>query len=234
MPRAHRPLIAVLGSLALFLALTARVGDGALGWDTAVGDAVADVAPVASSDVHVDPFMEGITLAVGAATLAFGVWLVVRRRLRAAVFLGGAVVGSVAVSRIVKALVERPPIEGPPNAYSFPSGTATWSAATAVAIVVLALVRPRRERVVAAVAGAVLVLGLGAVIVWEQWHYPSDVLAGWSLGLGCSLLVWLVLGRPVDSGAETRRYSKARREERSAAAPSVPGTAPSGGTDTTA
>lgn len=194
-------MIAV-GSLGLFAALAASAGGGPLRWDGEVGDAVAAVAPVASSDVHVDPFMEGVTLVVGALTLAFGAWLLVQRNFRAALSLGGAIAGSVAVSTLVKGLVERPPIEGLADEFSFPSGTATWSAATAIALVLV--VSSRRGRIVLAFAAGALVLGLGAVIVWEEWHYPSDVLAGWSLGLGCSLLVWLGLGRPVDSRAETR------------------------------
>lgn len=196
-----------------------------------MSDAVAAVAPVASSDVHVDPLMEGVTLVVGALTLVFGAWLLLRRSYRATLCLGGAITGSVAASTLVKGFVERPPIEGPTDEFSFPSGTATWSAATAVALVLVA--GSRRARAVLGLAGTALVLGLGAVIVWEEWHYPSDVLAGWSLGAGCALAAWLALGRPaVDTGRGTGRYSRARREERTAAAPSAPGASTSGGTDT--
>jgi membrane-associated phospholipid phosphatase len=231
------PLVVGFGSLALFAALAAAVGEGApFRWDQAIGDAVAALAPVSSSDVHVDPFMQGVTLAIGGLTVALGAWLVARRRFRAALFLAGAIGGAVAVSTLVKGVVERPPIEGPPDEYSFPSGSATWSLATAAVLVLLA--RSPRERLLAAAAGAALALGLGAVIVWEEWHYPSDVLAGWLLALGWVPAVWLALGQPaaadVDSAAGTRRYSLARREERLAAAPSVPAAERSGGTDTAA
>lgn len=170
------------------------VGDGALGWDAAIGDAVAALAPVSSSDVHVDPFMRGITLAVGAVTVALGVWLVALRRYRAALFLVGAIGGAVALSTLVKGVVERPPIEGPADEYSFPSGSATWSVATAAAVLLLA--RSGRELTALAAGAAVLVFGLAAVIVWEEWHYPSDVVAGWCIGLGWTLVVWLLLRRP--------------------------------------
>jgi membrane-associated phospholipid phosphatase len=194
-PRQVRwPLIAVLGSLALFAVLAARAGDGAHGWDAAVGDAVAALAPVSSSDVHFDPVMRGITFAVAGLTVLLGAWLVALRRFRAALFLAGAIGGAVALSTLVKGVVERPPIEGPADEYSFPSGSATWSMATAAAVLLLA--QSRRELAALAVAAAVLVVGLAAVIVWEEWHYPSDVLAGWCIGLGWALVVWLLLRRP--------------------------------------
>jgi undecaprenyl-diphosphatase len=179
------------------------VGAGPLGWDSTIAEAVADGAPVASTDVHVDPFMEGVTFTVGGLTLALGAWLLVRRRLRAALFLAGAIGGAVALSTLAKGLVERPPIEGPADEFSFPSGSATWSMATAAAV--LLLVRSRRELL--AVAGAVLVLGLATVIVWEEWHYPSDVLAGWCLGLGWTVALWLLLRRPAAASLALARRS---------------------------
>jgi undecaprenyl-diphosphatase len=189
------PLVVALGSLALFAVLAAGVDDGGpLRWDSAIGEAVAGVAPISSSDVHVDPVLQGITLTVGGLTVVLGAWLVAVRRFRAALFLVGAIGGAVALSTLAKGVVERPPIEGPVDDYSFPSGSATWSMATAAAVLLLA--RSRRELTALAVAAAVLVLGLAAVIVWEEWHYPSDVVAGWCLGLGWAAAVWLLLRRP--------------------------------------
>jgi undecaprenyl-diphosphatase len=164
------------------------------------------------------------------------------RRFRAALFLLGAIGGAVALSTLAKALVERPPIEGPADEFTFPSGSATWSMATATAV--LLLVRSRRELPALAVAAALLVLGLATVIVWEEWHYPSDVLAGWCVGLGWTAALWLALGRPsasrsrpgwvVDSPRRGARYSGSKEEEQPAAAPSVPAARHSGGTDTVA
>jgi undecaprenyl-diphosphatase len=237
----RRPLVVVLGSLAVFAAIAAEVGAGGpSGWDTAIADAVADVAPVASSDVHFDPFMEGITIAVGGLTLVFGAWLLAVRRFRAALFLLGAIGGAVALSTLAKALVERPPIEGPADEFTFPSGSATWSMATAASVLLLS--RSRRELAALAVAAALLVVGLGAVIVWEEWHYPSDVLAGWCLALGWATGLWLALGRPAAPSGRAERLTPparpfdtpAEKEERSAAAPSVPAARHSGGTDTSA
>jgi membrane-associated phospholipid phosphatase len=100
----------------------------------------------------------------------------------------------VLLSAVVKPLVERPPIEGAPDDYSFPSGNATWSMATATALALLARSSPRLVAVL--VAGAVLVVGVSLVIVWEEWHYPSDVVAGWCLAVGWVAALWPLLRRP--------------------------------------
>lgn len=96
------------------------------------------------------------------------------------------------LSSIVKAVVERPPIEGEGD-YSFPSGSATWSMALAAAAVSLA--RSKRERRLALALGALFVLVYGAVITFEEWHYSSDVLAGWCLAAGWVAGLRLVLYR---------------------------------------
>jgi membrane-associated phospholipid phosphatase len=86
----------------------------------------------------------------------------------------------VLLSSLVKAVVQRPPIEGGGD-YSFPSGSATWSMTITAAAVLLA--RSRCERLLAVLLGAAFVLAFGAVITFEEWHYSSDVLAGWCLAL---------------------------------------------------
>jgi undecaprenyl-diphosphatase len=167
--------------------------DAGLAWDSSILDLLARF-PVSSSDVHVDPFVAAITLAVGAVTAVVVLVLLLRRRYRAALFLVAGIGGAVVLSSIVKVLVERPPIEGPADEYSFPSGNATWSMATAVALALL-FRSSRRARAVL-VAGTALVLVVGTVVAWEEWHYPSDVLAGWCLATAWVAGLWLALRRP--------------------------------------
>jgi membrane-associated phospholipid phosphatase len=105
------------------------------------------------------------------------------------------------VVHAVKVLVERP---RPPEeealtqaaGFSFPSG----HAATAVAVyAVLALVVGRRccdrTRVILAVVGALIVLGIGASRVYLGVHYPTDVIAGWLTGGALALGSWLIATR---------------------------------------
>lgn len=201
-PRASRPasqawayLLAVGAALAGFAVLAARAAaDEQFGWEASVLDAVNAVAPVSSEEVHIDPVLHGATLGVAVLTGAIGVFLALRSQWRAVLFLGAAIAGAIALSTIVKAIVKRPPIEGPSDGYSFPSGSATWSMATAVALVLLA--PSVRARLLAAVVAGAFVVAYGGIVVYEEWHYASDVLAAWCLALAWGLAVWLVAGRP--------------------------------------
>ena len=171
---------------------------GGFGWDVAVAEAVEATAPVSSSEVHIDPVLTTTSFALGGLTVLFGLVLLARRRLRGALFLLLAIGGAVVLSSLAKALVQRPAIEGDPDAYTFPSGTATWSLVTVVSLAALA--RTDTARRLIAAAGALIVVGFAWVIVWEEWHYPSDVLAGWCLGLAWVSALWLVL-RPREPSA---------------------------------
>lgn len=165
---------------------------GAFGWDGSVAGFVADVVPLSDEEVHIDTVITVITAAaVGAAGLVVAA-LLLRRRVRAALFPVAAVGVTALVTTLVKAGIERPSIEGPGES-SFPSGTAAWSMALVATAILLA---PPSRRVLLGVLGAVLLVVLNGVIVWEQWHYPSDVVAGWCLALGCALALWTAFGRP--------------------------------------
>jgi membrane-associated phospholipid phosphatase len=77
----------------------------------------------------------------------------------------------------------------------FPSGHASTSAVCyGLAVLLLVPVLPAQARVpaVAAVAGLCLLVGLG--LVWCDYHWFTDVLAGWALS-GLILQVGLRLAR---------------------------------------
>ena len=173
--------------------------DGDVGWDDPVADALDRLSPVSSDDVHVDPLVSGMTFAVGGLTIVLCAFLLVRRRVREALFVVAGVGGAVVLSNVFKELVRRPPIEGPADEYSFPSGSSTWVMAT---VVVLTLVAPERRR--GAVLAGALAIGVAycAVLTFEQWHYPSDVLAGWCLAVAWVAALWLVLSRGRGGAAE--------------------------------
>jgi membrane-associated phospholipid phosphatase len=159
------------------------------GWafDSEVKRALDAIFPVSSEHVHPDPILRGIIVVGTAAAGVAAAWFLLRRRRsREALFVAASIGGTVALSSLTKAVVKRPAIEAGPGDYSFPSGTAAWAAA--VAAVAFVLVSSPRARGIVALAGAVLVLAYSAVITWEEWHYASDVVAGW-----CLALAWVVL-----------------------------------------
>jgi membrane-associated phospholipid phosphatase len=126
---------------------------------------------------------------VAAALLAA---LVVAGELRRAAFWGLTVAGALLFTRILKELIERPEIGVHQREYSFPSGNATATTAGLLALVLL-LPSSRLRRITASAAVVILpVYGLALVLL--LWHYPSDVAAGWALGIAWVLALRLALG----------------------------------------
>jgi membrane-associated phospholipid phosphatase len=204
---AHARLLAatLLAPAVVFALLTEEVMEGArLSWDGSVRrlieSAVGDVGTPVTATVLVE-----VAALAGAAALATGVLVLIRRRrVRELAFLALAIGGMLALDPLLKAIVQRPPVSPDGTGYSFPSGTAMVSFAVAGAAVVL--LRSRPLRLLAALGGGLVAIALGASVVHLDWHYPSDVVAGWCLALGWLSLLWLVLLSPAarsrgDAGA---------------------------------
>lgn len=193
-------MLVVALAVAVLAALVVRLPDEeGFGWDAWIVDLLADAMPISDADVHIEPFVTTVEFAGTALVAALVMWLLVRRRLRSALFLVAGIAGAVLLSTVVKALVQRPSIEGPPDEYTFPSGSATWSMAVLAAV---ALLMTTWRRVVVPV-GAAVILVFCAAIAWEEWHYPSDILGGWCLALAWVGTLFLLL-RPAASGPRER------------------------------
>lgn len=131
-----------------------------------------------------------------------------RRRWHAMV-MAVAVIGAELSSDVMKLVYARPrPALVPHGSYvysnSFPSGHSTVSAAAFLTLALLvAATLKRRASKVSVYAAAILVLvGVGVSRIYLGVHWPSDVLAGWSLGTGWAIIGWLLLGlqRPAPPG----------------------------------
>lgn len=121
------------------------------------------------------------------------------RRLRAALFLMVSVELCKLVTRVAKRLAERPrpgtALVAEPS-WSFPSGHSLAAMVGVLALLTLLLpMLGTPARCTATVVGALIVAAVGVGRVALNVHYPSDVLAGWSLGY-LYLLLCLVLVRP--------------------------------------
>ena len=101
------------------------------------------------------------------------------RRPRDALFLITTGVAILTVTPVLKQQFERADLK-----YSFPSGHSAASAALVTAAVMSAW--PTRLRWPTLVFGALFSVTLGTVLVYEDWHLPSDVLGGWCLGIACA------------------------------------------------
>ncbi|MFC7487621.1 phosphatase PAP2 family protein [Knoellia sp. CPCC 206453] len=153
----------------------------------------AEVASLVGSEVCV--------AVLSLAALAW-LWFVRRDRARAVLFAGAMGLG-VVLTLAGKHLVERhrPPagfVVGPVDTgYSFPSGHTLFSTAF-LGLVVMLLIWPsagRRARVAAVVAAVLASLVIGASRVYLGYHWTTDVIAAWVLGVAV-LTVTLALASP--------------------------------------
>jgi membrane-associated phospholipid phosphatase len=134
-----------------------------------------------------DPFVACLSVAIA--------FVVVERLIgpRHAVLVLAAL-AAVALNEIVKALVGPTPLQlragghfAPSN---FPSGHVVYATALFGTLAWFALARERRALFVAMLA---LVIGMGPFRIVDGAHWPSDVLAGYALGLAWTIVV-LVFG----------------------------------------
>ena len=132
-------------------------------------------------------------------TLTVILYFALDRRPRLALYVFVAVAGGAALSYALKFLYDRtrPSLVAPealPGDPSFPSGHAAAAAIVYLTLgLLLARTLPRRSLkvyVVALVIGLTLAVGLSRVYLGVHW--PTDVLAGWSIGGAWALMCWQI------------------------------------------
>jgi undecaprenyl-diphosphatase len=144
---------------------------------------------------------------MGLLTLGVSGFLLLDGKKGAAVLVLVAVGGGLLLSSLLKHAVERPrPELVPHGSYvytsSFPSGHSTMSAATYLTLGALLARVQRRRRVKAFLLGFAILITLlvGISRVYLGVHWPTDVLAGWTLGGIWALICWLLARRLQRSG----------------------------------
>jgi undecaprenyl-diphosphatase len=128
--------------------------------------------------------------------------LLVRRQLHALVLVLVATSSGPLLNTALKDLFERPRPDlrlhlTEVSSSSFPSGHAMDSAVIyfTLAALLARFVRPRSLKLYFLAVAALLTFLAGLSRVCLGVHYPSDVLAGWSAGLGWAALCWLLANR---------------------------------------
>ena len=131
-------------------------------------------------------------------TFVVACFLFLQRKSNAAVLVCAAVLGAWLLSALLKHEYARPRPELVPHGarvytQSFPSGHSTLSAATYLTLgALVARLQPRRRMKAFAILTAAAVAGVvGASRVYLGVHWPTDVLAGWTIGAAWAMSCWL-------------------------------------------
>ncbi|MCB5174872.1 phosphatase PAP2 family protein [Microvirga lenta] len=153
-------------------------------------------------------------------TLATVVYLLMAGKRGVALLVVAAIVGGALLSHGLKLGFERPRPDLVPHATqvytaSFPSGHAMLSAITYLTLGALLARVQKRRRIRAFIMGLAVTMTLlvGASRTYLGVHWPSDVLAGWSVGAAWASLCWFVAlqlqrrGQVEDPGETTASLS---------------------------
>ncbi|WP_194095702.1 phosphatase PAP2 family protein [Marivivens aquimaris] len=131
-------------------------------------------------------------------TVAVFSWLLMSRNRASAFLLLASVIGGQVLSTIFKMGFSRPRPDLVPHAVevataSFPSGHSLMSSVTylTLAVMLASVTQMRRLKVFYFVLASVLILLVGLSRLYLGVHWPSDILAGWTLGAAWAMCVWL-------------------------------------------
>ncbi len=157
------------------------------------------VGPVWLAEVGRDITALGGVAVLVLVTLAVAGYLALSRRYGMLVFVLVATCGGLAISQALKWAFERPRPEVVPHlsavyTSSFPSGHSLMSAVVYLTLgsLLTRVVRQRRVKLYFLSLALVLTGLVGVSRVYMGVHYPTDVLAGWMMGLGWAALCWTV------------------------------------------
>jgi undecaprenyl-diphosphatase len=182
-----------LAALAVFGWLAAGVARGhAFGFDMAIRNGMHSHASPALTAIMRFATVYGAPEWLSALALAVCLVQVLRGRARGLGPVALAVAGIALLDVGLKLAFHRarpaPFFDLPvPQSYSFPSGHALFAAFFfgLAAIRALQTLDPRWSRIAAAAAAAAGALLIGASRIYLGVHYPSDVLAGFAVGIAC-------------------------------------------------
>jgi undecaprenyl-diphosphatase len=199
--------LALAGAAWGFAELADEVGEGETrSFDEAVllamrepGDAHDPVGPRWFEEAARDVTALGGLTVLLIVTLSAGTYMLMARRPRMALLLTLSVVGAQVLSSALKHGFARPrPDLIAHEAYvytaSFPSGHSVMAAATYLTLGALLAQVQRRRRQKMFLLGMAMALAIlvGMSRIYLGVHWPTDVLAGWTVGAGWAAMVWLV------------------------------------------
>jgi undecaprenyl-diphosphatase len=203
-------VLAMVAGIWTFIAIADRVVEGkTLRFDERLIRSLRDadnpsdpIGPEWLEEVGRDLTALGGVAVLGLVTVAVAGFLLIRRTYHAMWFVLGATVGGLVLSLLLKRSFARPRPElvshlSAVYTSSFPSGHSMLSAVVYLTLGALLarLVERPALKVYVLVVAMLLTLLVGVSRVYMGVHYPTDVLAGWSVGLAWAILCWLVARR---------------------------------------
>ncbi|HUR81929.1 MAG TPA: phosphatase PAP2 family protein [Thermoanaerobaculia bacterium] len=212
-PRDRGELMLLLGGVAflLLLVITARLASEVFEGETQhfdkrillalrnPADPTVPIGPPWLRSAALDITALGGPTVLGLVVLAVSGFLVLQGMWRAGLFVASATSGAWFINAALKHLFQRPRPDVVSHlrdvmSTSFPSGHALTSAVVYLTLGALTMrIAKRRITKFYCMGMAMLMTTLvGASRVYLGVHYPTDVVAGWLIGLSWALLCWLV------------------------------------------
>lgn len=197
---ASSKLYTILGLLVgLFVTLAALVKSG-YSYDF---DKVTLITLNSLSTATVDAFVTSVThfgdvIVVMALSLLLMQLLYFRGQYKSMIQVVFALVGGAVLNIVFKILFARDRPElwqllAEESTYSFPSGHSLMTAVLAVTVIFLFW--GSRYRTAVVISGMVYVATIGLTRLYLGVHYPTDVLAGWSMGAAWAICSALLVSR---------------------------------------
>jgi len=185
--------LAAVGAAAFVaLLVTVERGTGLASLDPQVTRrAVGLRAPLLDAVAQVVTFFGSESWLAAVTVIAAGILFIRAERFRAAVVIV-SMAASAASTVVIKLVVNRPrpgaliELGAPEASFSFPSGHTLNSTVCygIVALMVLPLLKSRGARITMGAAVGILIIAVGSSRLYLGYHWATDVLAGWTLGLG--------------------------------------------------
>lgn len=209
----RQDLVVLLLSLAvplglwMFIELADEVREGStLAWDERIlhmlrnpQDLTDPIGPAWLEVIMRDFTALGGPAVLTLITCAVAGFVAIRRQYHALGLLGVAILGGLLLNLALKAVVNRTRPENIPHlvqetSASFPSGHSMLSAIVYITLGALLarLVQPTKLRLYILLVALLFSFLVGVSRAYLGVHYPTDILAGWTLGSLWAVVCWLV------------------------------------------
>lgn len=198
--------LAVVLSILIFIKVAGEVGNGgtkeldigALRALRRADDLHIPIGPSWLLDVAVDITSLGSAIIVTLVVVVVAGFLLLKKLYGYASLVVVASAGGSLLNKLLKAHFARPRPDAVPHlrevfSLSFPSGHAMLSAVVYLTLgaLLMPILKKKREKVYCLGVAMLLTLLIGLSRVYLGVHYPTDVLAGWAVGLSWALLCWI-------------------------------------------